>query len=236
MQFLKIMLIIFCINSLVSCSKLKELTDTDLTANATTTLTKQPIPNDYDALELTLSKLNYAISATAHQQGSEHAIQFVDEKSKKNTKQMVNEMYSAFPLLNQNELDQFIKNTHTLDNKSLDSDIANQLKAVDFSKDIIIVVAKARTSAYAIMSQIGRSEDSTPQSAYIYSNVKRIGDMSKDLHIDITFSYLGSTEGLMNTHMFNPTWDTEFYIISKEGKDKLFITFAEKNLHDEYTL
>lgn len=238
MQTLKIIIFIFCIGLVAACSKVKELTDTDLTANMSTTLKNQPYPTDYDLSEMATSKLNSMMLAAAQAEGSEQTIQFVGKNpEQKNSKQMVNEMYSAFPLISKAELNKFIEITQTRNYKTLDSDLLNQLNTVDFSKDIIVIVSNAKMSASSMMSQFGTSPTTTPpQTASIISRVKRVGDMSQDLHLDITFSYIGSEEGLLNTQLYNPEWDTEFYIVPKDDKTKLFITFADKNLHDEYTL
>ena len=223
---------------MAACSKLKELSDTDLTESANTTLAMQPFPTDYDLGEVNATRLNNMMMAAAQAIDADRAIQVIDDKPKKNNKQMINAMYSAFPILSQKDLIEFIKMTEQYSTQNLDVKITKQLNAVDFSKNIIVVVATPDMDSMSMMPlPFGNTDDSTvPQVLRIYSNVKRIGDIGKDLHIDITFSYMGNEQILANMQFHNPKWNTKFYIVPKDDKEKLFITFAEKNLSDEYIL
>ncbi|AOA58774.1 hypothetical protein BFG52_10715 [Acinetobacter larvae] len=223
-MFITLMAIILTISA---CNKIEALIPKKLEPVASYEGRNQMYPADFDARQ----KLAHSLKRNyVYQNNNTEILQLLDtdEESAHQQQTLVNEVYSAFPIFNLEQLDHTLSQySRYIPGLTIPNDIKEQLQQVDFNKNIIIVTSVP-------MLPLGK-EYTAAVFIPIAHRVKKAASFSDTLNIDVEFAYnlMQNPEDLLRPTL---KWQTEFYIVPHYNKKQLLIAFKDKALKDEYTI
>lgn len=212
-----------------------------LTAQHQTFMHQQPVapvvhwqaPAEQEDTSAMLDDDSASQAATA-----EHNIQFLyPQIDAAPQKSLITSLYSVFAIRNTEELEAFFTQHHLSYSKYFSAALQQQLLEIDFSKSVLVILAKPDLSRVVIEhAEVDQEELSELQQALLYSELQSTPSRDDTLNLRVNFSYSGDADTLDQLIQPDQKWDTDFYIVPIRNKKKLSISFPQKGLVDRYTL